>query len=534
MRLGVRKQIWALPAIAVLVFGIGLAVSVAYSSRALALIEHVSAVDYPLLEKMKALGGEILRITDDFNAAVAEGERKKLDDANADAERVKKLLAEIGALPGQAEFARRTRAEFDAYYEPAASVARIMLGIDKGDAKPGIAAMQGAIRQLNEDIEKGAQQASGQFAASLAASGQNIRNLLGAIVAAAIVAVVVMALVSHLIVKAIWRQLGGEPEYATRIAQAIAQGDLAMPIEVGRADRGSQLAALKEMQAALAILIENIRVAAGSVRSGAHEIANGMTELSARTDEQASSLEETASNMEELTATVKQNADHAVRARDLAHASTQVATRGGTVVQGVVATMDDINESSARIASIVTVIDNIAFQTNILALNAAVEAARAGEQGRGFAVVAAEVRSLAQKSASSAKEIRDLIRDSVQAIDTGRRQVSEAGASVAQIVQSISEVSGVVREISSASTEQAAGISQMGIAVGQIENVTQHNAALVEQTSAAAQSMSEQARRLEEAVSVFKLAAGKHSATTLVAPAGNNFPALPDYERRKN
>jgi methyl-accepting chemotaxis protein len=540
MHFGVRKQIWSLPAIAVLIFGIGIAVSVAYSSRALALIDRVSVADYPLLEKVKALAATVQRVTDDYNAAVAEGERTKLDEARADGARVKDLLLQIGQIPGEAEFARRVGDEFEAYRAPADSVARIMLGVETGDAKPGVAVMQGAIRLLNDDLDKATQRASAQFAANLAATEENIRNLLRAIIGAAVAVVLLLMLVSHIIVKAIWRQLGGEPEYATRIARAIARGDLATPIELDRGDTTSQLAALKQMQGSLASLIENIRVAAGSVRGVAHEISAGMTDLSARTDQQASSLEETAANMEELTTTVKQNAAHAVRAKSLAQASTAVATQGGAVVRSVATTMDEIDRRSGNIANIVSVIDSIAFQTNILALNAAVEAARAGEQGRGFAVVAAEVRSLAQKSAASAKEIKDLIGASTQAVATGRRLASEAGTSVEQIVQSISEVSGVVGEISSASAEQSAGITQMGLAVTQIENVTQQNAALVEQASAAAQSMSDQARDLEEAVSVFKLAQtdapdrGKLADAQPPARgrlAGDSYPGLPPPRR---
>jgi methyl-accepting chemotaxis protein len=505
MRLGVRKQIWSLPAIAVLIFGIGIAAGVAFATSALMHVKRVASVDYPLLESVKSLAGEVQRITDDFNAAVAEGEKKKLDEVAGRAARIRQQLAQIERLPGQSGFAHRTQELFDAYYAPASAAARIMLGVDKGDAKPSIDAMQGAIRLLEEELDRATQRSLSGFTASLDEAQNDIGNVLTAMTAAAVLVVLVLALVSWLIVRAIWKQLGGEPEYARRIARDIARGNLAMPITVAAGDDHSQLAALRAMQGSLADLIAGIRHSAGSVRESSGEIAKGMTELSARTDEQASSLEETASNMEELTATVKQNAERAVRARDLALASTQVALRGGAAVQDVVVTMDEINASSTQIVDIVAVIDGIAFQTNILALNAAVEAARAGEQGRGFAVVAAEVRSLSQRTAASAKEIKDLIRDSVEKVGTGRRQVSEAGTTMTQVVESINGVSGAVGEISSASVEQSTGITEMGRAVTQIEAVTQHNASLVEQTSAAAQSLSEQAQRLEEAVRVFQL-----------------------------
>jgi methyl-accepting chemotaxis protein len=506
MRLGVRQQIWSLPAIAVAIFAVGIAIGAGFAARAMSLIDHVAAVDYPLLDRVKVLTIEVQRITEDLNGAVAEGEKKKLDDASARAVRIKKVVDDIGEMRGQEEFARRVRLEFEDYYGPALHVARVMLQMEKGETKASVEEMQTAIRLLNADLEKATQQAAGAFALTLEASRDNVRSILGAMAIAGVAVVLVLVVVSHLIVRAIWRQLGGEPEYARRIVRSIAEGDLATAIKVNAGDDTSQLAALQNMQASLSRLIAGIRDAASSVKSSAGEIAGGMSELSARTEEQASSLEETASSMEELTATVRQNADHAVRAKGVAETSTKVAAQGRDVMLEVGKTMDGITQSSDKIASIVSVIDNIAFQTNILALNAAVEAARAGEQGRGFAVVAAEVRSLAQRSAASAKEIRDVIRDSQERVDNGRRLVADAGTTIGQIVTSIGEVAADVSEISGASVEQSSGISEMGRAVTRIESITAQNAALVEETSAAARSMAEQAEGLSESVSVFRLA----------------------------
>ena len=526
--MGMRKQIWSLPAIALLVFGIAIAMSVVVASRALSLVDRVASVDYPMLDLVKTLLLDVQRLADDFNSAVAEGEKTKLEDAAARKDRILDQIAKIGAIPGQAEFAERVRREFQAYYDPAAKVARILLRVEPGDAKPQLAAMQEAIRNLNEDLARAVMGAGTVFTQGLGDAERNIRWVLGVIVGAAVLVTATLALASWLIVRNIWRQLGGEPEYAKRIAEEIAQGNLAVPIELSSAAGKSQLAALARMRDSLQSLIGGIRDAAQSVRSSADEIASGMGELSGRTDRQASSLQQTAANMEELTQTVKRNADHAVRAHDLARGSTEVAAHGGEVMRGVVSTMDEIDGASREIATIVKVIDDIAFQTNILALNAAVEAARAGEQGRGFAVVAAEVRSLAQRSADSAREIRKLIDNSVGKVQSGRQLVADAGGTMARVVESIGGVSGAVAEISAASLQQSAGIDEIGRAVDDIESVTQQNAALVEQTSAAARSMSEQAQRLDEAVSRFRLARESLAANEMAAgpPAVHHETAL--------
>ncbi|APV51519.1 hypothetical protein BWI17_18580 [Betaproteobacteria bacterium GR16-43] len=518
MAVGVRKQIWSLPAIAVLIFGVGIAAGIGFASNALKHVEHVAVVDYPRLEGVKALSSEVSRITDDFNAAVAEGEKKKLEDAAERAKTIRAMIDKLGALPGQSAFAARVSGLFDAYYDPASKVARVMLGVDKGDTKVAIEAMQVSIRKLNDELDAATKEANAGFGASLDNARSEIQRVLAAMIGASVLVVLVLVIVSRLIVRRIWQQLGCEPEYATRIVKEIARGNLASPIRLAPGDKDSQLAALKGMQESLTGLIAEIRHSTGSVRESTREIAKGMTELSSRTEQQATSLEETASTMEELTATVRQNAQHALKARDLARASTEVATRGGDAVQGVVTTMDEINAGASEIANIVTVIDGIAFQTNILALNAAVEASRAGEQGRGFAVVASEVRSLAQRSAASAKEVKTLIQLAVEKVGAGRKQVAEAGATITQVVESINQVSGVVGEISAASVEQSTGITEIGRAVTQIEGVTHHNAALVEETSAAAQSMSEQARGLEEAVSVFQLGDAQRGPARVAAP----------------
>ena len=301
---------------------------------------------------------------------------------------------------------------------------------------------------------------------------------------------------------------------AVGVAETVAAGDLSANIRVDSRDETGQLMqALKDMNANLAKVVGEVRTGTETIATASGQFASGNQDLSSRTEEQASSLEQTAASMEELTSTVKQNADNARQANQLAVSASEVAVKGGAVVSQVVDTMGSINAASKKIVDIIGVIDGIAFQTNILALNAAVEAARAGEQGRGFAVVASEVRSLAQRSAAAAKEIKTLIGDSVEKVEEGSKQVAEAGRTMEEIVGSVKRVTDIMGEITAASQEQTSGIEQINQAITQMDQVTQQNAALVEEASAAAQSLQEQAGALVQAVSVFKLDANAVATT---------------------
>ena len=310
--------------------------------------------------------------------------------------------------------------------------------------------------------------------------------------------------------------------------RAIAAGDLTQPINAEGRNEMSQLAnGLQEMQQALVRTVSDVRDGSDAILSGASEIAAGNNDLSARTEEQAASLEQTAASMEQLTATVKQNAENARQASQLALNASETAQQGGKVVDGVVKTMSEIAGSSKKIADITSVIDGIAFQTNILALNAAVEAARAGEQGRGFAVVAGEVRSLAQRSAQAAKEIKALIEDSVNRVDAGSQLVGSAGETMSDIVGAVTRVTDIMGEIASASDEQSRGIDQVGLAVTEMDRVTQQNAALVEESASAAASLESQASRLSQSVAVFNI---PRSAQALPSPVR----AVPAMAVKKN
>ncbi|MBC3920368.1 MCP four helix bundle domain-containing protein [Undibacterium sp. CY18W] len=356
------------------------------------------------------------------------------------------------------------------------------------------------------------------------------------VTAAAILLTVISA---YLIIRAITVPL----LVARHAAERLASGDLSQKIEVDADNEiGRVLQAMQSMQESLANIVGQVRAGADTIAGASSQIATGNLDLSSRTEEQASSLEETASSMEELTSTVKHNGDNARQANQLAVSAADVATKGGRVVAQVVDTMGMINESSKKIVDIISVIDGIAFQTNILALNAAVEAARAGEQGRGFAVVASEVRNLAQRSASAAKEIKDLISDSVEKVETGSRLVDQAGITMNEVVSSISHVTDIMGELTAAGREQEAGIEQINRAVTEMDTVTQQNAALVEEAAAAAESLKDQAGNLVHLVSTFKLneshviavAAApvrKSSALATSAAASKNLRALPSAKK---
>ncbi|ELX13428.1 methyl-accepting chemotaxis protein [Janthinobacterium sp. HH01] len=325
-------------------------------------------------------------------------------------------------------------------------------------------------------------------------------------------AVAVGACAAVVIARTLLHQLGGEPDYAAGIASRIAAGDLTVSVDTRSGDQHSMLHAMKLMRDALAGIVSEVRSGTETIASASNQIASGNQDLSARTEQQASSLEETASSMEELTSAVRQNNDNARQANQLAQSASAVAQQGGAVVSQVVDTMGAINDSSRKIVDIIAVIDGIAFQTNILALNAAVEAARAGEQGRGFAVVATEVRNLAQRSASAAREIKALIGNSVEKVEIGSKLVEQAGQTMSEVVASVQRVTDIMADISSAGDEQSAGIEQINQAVSEMDTVTQQNAALVEEAAAAAESMQQQAANLERVVGIFQIGAPPRAA----------------------
>jgi methyl-accepting chemotaxis protein len=324
-------------------------------------------------------------------------------------------------------------------------------------------------------------------------------------IAVALAAVMISILVGGAITAHLLRQLGGEPLEVNRIASAIASGDLTVKVAVRPKDRTSVMYAIGEMQSSLQRIVSQVRSGTDMIANASSEITAGNSDLSTRTAQQATSLGRTATSMKKFTAVVEQNTVHARHANTLAASASEVASKGGNVVTAVVSTMQEINASAHKISDIISVIDGIAFQTNILALNAAVEAARAGEQGHGFAVVASEVRSLAHRSASAAKEISALIGESVAKVDAGSKLAEQAGTTMTDIVTSVRHVSGIIEEITAASEAQHAGIQEVNLAVDQMDEATQQNAVLVEQSAASAAALNEQAGSLSRTVRVFRI-----------------------------
>ncbi|HEY9280500.1 MAG TPA: methyl-accepting chemotaxis protein [Eoetvoesiella sp.] len=378
------------------------------------------------------------------------------------------------------------------------------------EAKPLGDAAEAMMSKLTEEKQANAH----SFAAEISAVYASTQILLIALTLGGVVLAILLGVV---ITAVLARQLGGEPKDVARIAGAIANGDLTNKIDIARVGEGSVIHAMHLMQESLRNVVQSVRASSDNIATGSNQIAVGNADLSQRTEEQAANLTQTAAAMEELSSTVKSNADVAQQAAQLAGSASVAASKGGEVVNNVVVTMDEINDASRKIVDIIAVIDGIAFQTNILALNAAVEAARAGEQGRGFAVVATEVRTLAQRSASAAKDIKNLIDNSVAKVDIGTKLVDEAGEAMQGIVKQVKQVTDLINEISAATNEQTTGLGQINDAVMQLSDVTQQNAALVEESASAADSLNEQAQNLVEVVGVFKVGQERAVVKRLIA-----------------
>jgi methyl-accepting chemotaxis protein len=486
------------------------------------------------MDATRALGAYAIQESTIRRAEASFALADKPDDAVAQIKRIEEARTKAAATwkhylttvtdNDERQFANAVQASQERYYAGLAKVTALSPAdpafrdrastLYKTESRPGF---NDLVTAIENDIEF---QAKGGDIA-YRDSQNTYANARIAIVGLLVAAVVLGAFLAWVISRSITRPIAR----ALSVAETVAAGDLTSTIVSASSDEtGQLLLALKRMQESLVGIVGQVRNSSDSIATGSSQIAAGNADLSQRTEEQASNLQQTAASMEELTATVKQNADTARAATQLANSASVAAADGGRVVSQVVDTMEEITQSSRKIVDIIGVIDGIAFQTNILALNAAVEAARAGEQGRGFAVVAAEVRSLAQRSAQAAKEIKMLIGTSVEKVESGSRLVDAAGKSMANIVGQVTRVNDLIGEISAASMEQSTGIGQVGDAVSQLDQVTQQNAALVEESAAAAESLKVQAARLAQIVAVFRLDDAAHSPA---APATRPAPARP-------
>ena len=490
---------------------------VAYSIVAMRTLEHeVNEVAKDRLAKVEALqevrDGMALAATLASNAVITpeasarESEKRRILTLRAETQQKLAALDKKFVIPRSRELLQQIASTRAAYNE---MIDRVLEFAERGDSAAAGRLLLGSVRErqevlfraLDESIALQREQANGlaSKAASDAAFGA------GLLVVLALVMISLAAGLAWGIVRNLTRAFGAEPEEVNAAVNRVARGELTQQIALRPGDTHSIMAGVKRMQESLAVTVARVRGNADSVATAAMQISQGNMDLSHRTEEQASALQQTAASMEELSGTVRQNSTNSQRANQLALEASEVAQRGGNVVAQVVDKMSGIHESSRKIGEIISVIDGIAFQTNILALNAAVEAARAGEQGRGFAVVASEVRNLAQRSAAAAREIKALITSSVDQVGQGSTLVAQAGETMQEIVSAIQRVSDIVGEISAASVEQSSGVAQIGQAVSQMDQTTQQNAALVEQSAAAADSLRKQADELVVAVAAFQI-----------------------------
>ena len=499
-----RTKIWMLPLAAAGVFIVGLSSAIVVGHSTQTTLAHLQNVDNPYLESMLRVGRDAEQLRMTLQSAASEGDPGKLDELKPLQADAVKALDTAAALEGKADSAQALRQAFNGWHEAALAATKAML--DKQDFSALLPTMQA--KQAEFEKQLAAQEAAARDAQAqsftAAARGVNRNQWLSGLTG--LVVLLVLGITSHRVIVSVWRDIGSEPMELASAVRRVAEGDLNVHIPVHPKDTRSLSASFAAMTRKLSETVHTIREATDSITTASSEIASGNLDLSARTEQTASSLQSTAGSIEQLTGSVQQSAEVANTANSLAQQAVHAASRGNEIVGDVVHSMQEISEASRKISDIIGVIDGIAFQTNILALNAAVEAARAGEQGRGFAVVAGEVRTLAQRSANAAREIKTLIHASSEKVESGSRLVQSAGSAMQEISADVEKVTRMIGDITHATQEQSSGIGLINQSVASLDGATQQNAALVEQASAAAESLKIQAQRLSGAVAIFRLA----------------------------
>jgi methyl-accepting chemotaxis protein len=499
-----RTRILMLPMMTLVLFAAGWVATFYKGTATSSMMTSLDTAAYPYLEGVTKFQGLVTQTTQTIQSAVAEGDSSKLDDVNTVAESAEKLLQSLEALSGKGEAAKQLATTYQHYQQTATAAAKAMLG-KQGDVAANVSQMQASQQALDNLVSQQLKAAHDSVETIVQDSRSGIHSSLqiNTVFGLAMLASLVIGVL--LILRAVKRELGEEPEQLRMMVARIAEGDLSAVYMHNEGDQ-SVSATLARMSGTLTGIVREIRNASAEVGVSSGQLSQGNDDLSQRTQEQAASLEETASSMEEMTGIVKHNADNARQADQLARGACEQALKGGEVVAQAITSMDSIGDASRKIEDIVGVINEIAFQTNLLALNAAVEAAHAGEHGRGFSVVASEVRNLAKRSATASQEIKALIVDSAEKVRIGTELVNRSGQTLSDIVSSVKRVTDIVAEIAAASEEQSSGIDQVNRAMVQLDNVTQQNAALVEEAAAASRSMLEQAQSLTQQVSFFHLA----------------------------
>jgi methyl-accepting chemotaxis protein len=494
--MGIKQRIWALPAIAALIFAISIGIILSVSHKTSETINKMGSDAYPHLASATQALALLEPISVAFQAAVSETEPKRLEDAGHLKQRMNESLARIAEVPGRREAAQNLIAASNTYALDASNTALILLGKADGEAAEAVPRMQASLKALRTPLEQEAQLAQESFDKMLASSSQGVQSVGKATLISAAFVLMALMFASWRIISSVWGQLGAEPALVRDVMQEIADGNLSRHIEGPSGSSNDLLSAICVMSYSLRDMVDQVRDGAGEIAYAAREIAAGNLDLSKRTEAQASAVEVTTQTMQLLTDSVRHNAANARQATRNAASACEEAERGGEAVRDAIASMQQITESSKKISEITGVIDGIAFQTNILALNASIEAARAGEHGRGFAVVAGEVRRLAHRAADAAKEIAGLIDASTLQVTHGTAKVNLAGSTMQSAVQSVNSVATLITEISQASNEQAERITEAGTAISGIDDSTRQNSALVEQAAAAAASLEQQTQRL--------------------------------------